>query len=248
MNVADIASPDDNTLGGGAMPPCTGLTPDALPEVQDPTLEENSLTGVSTRNAPLPNELQEARRAARTPRWYVLRCAYGQERKASEYLASKGVTIYYPTRKRTVEIEGKRKCVEESYIPNFLFAHGLFEGLKVHVYDNAHKETKPLRFYCSEHNDGGKKTYKPIVVPEYQMESLRIICSSESKDIIIVPSDIKKFETGQLVRITEGKFKGVTGKVARYQGQQRVGIIIEGILTICTAYVPSAFLETMKNS
>ena len=31
--------------------------------------------------------------------------------------------------------------------------------------------------------------------------------------------------------------------VARYHSQQRVGIIIEGFLTICTAYVPCAFLE-----
>ena len=30
-----------------------------------------------------------------------------------------------------------------------------------------------------------------------------------------------------------------------YHGQQRVAIIIEGLLTACTAYVPSAFMEVL---
>ena len=52
MKIADNASIDDNTRGGGEIPPCTGLTPpDALPEVQPPHEEANSQTGVSTRNA-----------------------------------------------------------------------------------------------------------------------------------------------------------------------------------------------------
>ena len=51
MKIADNASIDDNTHGGGEIPPCTGLTPDVLPEVLEPGLAENSHTGVSTRNA-----------------------------------------------------------------------------------------------------------------------------------------------------------------------------------------------------
>lgn len=52
-------------------------------------------------------------------------------------------------------------------------------------------------------------------------------------------------EEGQMVRITDGKFKGVVGTVARYKSQQRVGIVIDGLLTVCTAYVPSAFIESV---
>ena len=55
--------------------------------------------------------------------------------------------------------------------------------------------------------------------------------------------EVPKFQRGQVVRIIEGKFKGVTGIVARYQGQQRVGIVIDGLLTVATAYIPSAFIE-----
>ena len=49
-----------------------------------------------------------------------------------------------------------------------------------------------------------------------------------------------------MVRIIDGKFKGVVGRVARYQGQQRVGIVIDGMLTVATAYVPTACGEIQK--
>ena len=62
-------------------------------------------------------------------------------------------------------------------------------------------------------------------------------------DIIVSPNVIHQFEKGKNVRIIDGKFKGVEGKVARYHGQQRVAIIIDGAFTVATAYVPSAFLE-----
>ena len=75
------------------------------------------------------------------------------------------------------------------------------------------------------------------------MESLMIICKAESENIIISSKTIEKFAKGQPVRITEGKFKGVMGRVARYQGQQRVAVEIEGLMTVITAYVPSAFLK-----
>ena len=45
------------------------------------------------------------------------------------------------------------------------------------------------------------------------------------------------------MRVIDGKFKGVEGRVARYQGQQRVAVIVEDVLTMATAYLPTAFLE-----
>lgn len=77
------------------------------------------------------------------------------------------------------------------------------------------------------------------------MESFKIICTADSEDIIASTDEIERFKEGQKVCITDGKFKGVIGTVARYQSQQRVGIVIDGLLTVCTAYVPSAFLEVI---
>ena len=75
------------------------------------------------------------------------------------------------------------------------------------------------------------------------MESFKIICAFEAEDIIIVPPDVHKFKTGQTVRVIDGVFKGVVGKVARYHGQQRVAIIIDGSLIVVSSYILSEFLK-----
>ena len=268
MKIADNASIDDNTHGGGEIPPCTGLTPDVLPEVPEPVLAENSQTGVSTRNALSGTDNKPSgdtkpaltipmceggrakgstplktikRKSKEVPHWYALRVTYGREKKAYDYLVGKHVEAYYPTIKTVKEVDGKRKTVEESRLPNIFFARGTEEEIKSFVYDNVNLPY--LRFYYRHTHEGARLIKEPLVVPDYQIESLKIICDSESENVIIVPPEIQKFQTGQTVRVIDGVFTGVIGKVARYHGQQRVAIIIEGLLTIASAYVPSAFLE-----
>ena len=247
MKFADNASIDDNTHGGGEIPPCIGLTPDALPEVQEPVLAENSQTGVSTRNALSVTDVNTPLRTIKrkpkvfVPHWYALRVTYGREKKAYDYLIEKHVEAYYPTIKTVKEVDGKRKTVEESRLPNIFFARGTEEEIKSFVYDNVN--LPHLRFYYRHTHEGARIVKEPLIVPDHQIESLKIICASEAEDVIIVPPEIQKFQAGQTVRVIDGVFTGVIGKVARYHGQQRVAIIIDGLMTIASAYVPSAFLE-----
>ena len=246
MKIADNASIDDNTHGGGEIPPCTGLTPDVLPEVQEPAKAENLQSGVSTRNALPVTDVKTPlktikRKPKEVPHWYTLRVTYGREKKAYDYLVGKHVEAYYPTIKTVKEVDGKRKTVEESRLPNIFFARGTEEEIKSFVYDNVN--LPHLRFYYRHTHKGARLIKEPLIVPDYQIEGLKIICASEAEDVIIVPPEIQKFQAGQTVRVIDGVFTGVIGKVARYHGQQRVAIIIEGLLTIASAYVPSAFLE-----
>ena len=224
------------TVGDNQTPPSAGLTSNAIPEVLTPPAATNSHTGVSTHNAPKSKE--EAKH------WYALRTTYGREKKAYDYLVAHGVKAYLPLLKSVKMVDGKRTTVEESRIPNIFFARGTEDELKTFVYDNVNLPF--LRFYYRHMNVGRQTVNVPIVVPDSQMNSLKIICATDNNDIVATPEAIERFKEGQQVRITEGKFAGVTGIVARYQSQQRVGIIIEDLLTICTAYVPSAFLQKIE--
>lgn len=145
----------------------------------------------------------------------------------------------YPSRNQGSERRTQR--VVESRLPNIFFAHGTEEELKQFVYDNVNLPF--LRFYYRHFHQGSKIQKTPLIVPDYQIESLRIICESEANDVLLVPENEQKFKSGQRVRVIDGKFKGVEGRVARYHGQQRVAVIIDDIATIATAYLPSAFLE-----
>ncbi len=243
MNIADNTSMDVNNHGDNIISPCTGLAPDALPKVQKPFQAENSHTGVSTRNA---LSATTAKNHKKVSLWYALRVTYGRERKAYDFLVGKNVEAFYPTISTVKIIDGKKKSIEESRLPNIFFARGTEEEIKSFVYDNVNLPY--LRFYYRHIHEGRRLVKKPLTVPDYQIESLKIICASEAEDIVLVPSEIYKFRTGQTVRVIDGAFKGVTGKVARYQGQQRVAVIINGIMTIATAYIPSAFLQILEGN
>ena len=235
----------DGTISrGGEAPPCIGLIPSVLPEVQDNNVAKNSQTGVSTKNALSETSSNSSKGNNKdVPHWYALRSTYGREKKAYDYLVAKNVKAFYPTIKTTKLIQGKHKQVTESRIPNIFFGYGTEDEIKAFVYDNVNLPF--LRFYYRYFTVDGKKKKTPMVIPNRQMESLKIICEAEAEDILIA-SDKEarmKFEEGQMVRITEGKFKGVMGRVAKYKGQLRVGVVIEGMMTVATAYVPRGFLE-----
>ena len=240
MKVDEWTSEDVHTSGGGEFPPCAGLTSNALPEAQSTVSAESSQTGVSTRNAHIASK-PKAQKEEDFPHWYALRTTYGREKKAYDYLTAKGITAFYPTINSVKLINGKRKVVTESRLPNIFFAYGTEEQLKTFVYDNVNLPF--LRFYYRHEHVGSRAIKTPLIVPKYQMESLKIICEAEASDIIVSLSSVPNFQTGQMVRVVDGAFKGVIGRVKRWQGQQRVGVIIGDMATFATAYVPSAFLE-----
>ena len=240
MKVDEWTSEDVHTSGGGEFPPCAGLTSNALPEAQSTVAAESSQIGVSTKNALLATK-PKAPREADIPHWYALRTTYGREKKAYDYMTAKGITAFYPTTDTVKLIKGKRKVVTESRLPNIFFAYGTEEQLKTFVYDNVNLPF--LRFYYRHVHVGRRIEKIPMIVPDYQMDSLKIICAADADNTIVSLVEVPKFEKGQLVRVIDGAFKGVIGRVARWQGQQRVGVVVDDLVTVVTAYIPSAFLE-----
>ena len=220
-----------NRIGGGDVPPSIGVKSCALPEVQKPLLAENSDTGVSTSNAPSASK-----------HWYAMRTTYGREQKAYDFIVSNGGTAFLPLIKQEKVIKGHKTIVDVSRIPNIFFVYGTEDEVKTYAFDNVHLPF--LRFYYESHHEGGKIIKEPLIVPDSQIQSLQILCQAEADDIRLVPDEmIPKFQEGESVLIIQGEFKGIEGKVARWHGQQRVAIIIEGLCVIATAYVPSAYLE-----
>ena len=220
-------------IGGGDVPPCIGVKSGVLPEVQKPVLAENSDTGVSTNSAPSISK-----------HWYAMRTTYGREQKAYDFIVSNGGTAFLPLIKQEKVIKGKKTIVDVSRIPNIFFVYGTEDEVKTYAFDNVHLPF--LRFYYESHHEGVKIIKEPLIVPDRQIQSLQILCKAEAEDIRFVPDEmIPKFQEGESVVIKQGEFKGIEGKVARWHGQQRVAIIIEGLYVIATAYIPSAYLEKL---
>ena len=243
MKVDERALKDVHTVGGGETPPCVGLTSNTLPKAQSTVSAESSQTGVSTRGVHILSK-SKVQKEEEIPHWYALRTTYGREKKAYDYMTAKGITAFYPTTNVVKLIKGKRKVVTESRLPNIFFAYGTEEQLKSFVYDNVNLPF--LRFYYRHVHVGRRIEKIPMIVPDYQMDSLKIICASDADNTIVSLVEVPKFEKGQLVRVTDGAFKGVIGRVARWQGQQRVGVVVDDLVTVVTAYIPSAFIESIE--
>ena len=243
MKVDEWTSDDVHTSGGGEFPPCAGLTSNALPEAQSTVSAESSQTGVSTRYALLTTKTKQTQKEE-IPHWYALRCTYGREKTAYDYMVAKGITAFYPTTSVVKLIKGKRQTVTESRLPNIFFAYGTEKEIKTYVYDNVNLPF--LRFYYRHVHVGRRIEKITMIVPNYQMDSLKIICAADTENTIVSFVEVSKFEKGQLVKVTEGAFKGVIGRVARWQGQQRVGVVVDDLVTVVTAYIPSAFIELIK--
>ena len=234
------ALPNADTRRGGKNSSCAGLTSCTSPEAQSIVSAESSQTGVSTRSVHILSK-SKVQKEDEIPHWYALRTTYGREKKAYDYMTAKGITAFYPTTDTVKLIKGKRKVVTESRLPNIFFAYGTEEQLKSFVYDNVNLPF--LRFYYRHVHVGRRIEKIPLIIPDNQMDSLKIICAADADNTFVSLVKVPKFEKGQLVRVIDGAFKGVTGRVARWQGQQRVGIVVDDLITIATAYIPNAFIE-----
>nr|WP_293539307.1 UpxY family transcription antiterminator [Prevotella sp.] len=240
MKVDVWSSEDGHPVRDGDFSYCAGLTSNALPESQSSVPAEVSRKGVSTKCTLLATRLK-AQKEKNIPHWYTLRTTYGREKKAYDFLIANGITAFYPTINVVKIVNGKRKNVTESRLPNIFFAYGTEEQIKSFVYDNVNLPF--LRFYYRHTYVGLSVSRTPLIVPDNQMNSLKIICEAEADDTIVSLEEVPKFEKGQLVKIIDGAFKGVIGRVARWKGQQRVGVVVDKLMTVMTAYVPSAFLK-----
>lgn len=229
-------SVDVNTVRGDELSPHTRFASSVIPEAETCKPRVCSNTGVSTRNA-----LSSTGQKYDELHWYALRTTYGREKKAYDFIIQHEGTAFFPTIKTEKTIKGKKTRVEVSRIPNILFAYGTEDFVKSFVYDNVNLPF--LRFYYKHINQGNKIDKIPMIVPDSQIRSLQIICEKEESDTLVLQEEVTKFKQGEKVKIVEGDFIGVTGIVARYHGQQRVGLVIDGLLTVITAYIPTAFLE-----
>jgi len=211
------------TRRGESNPPSVSFTPDAFPEAK------SSKTGVSVRYVPEPNK-----------KWYVFRVSYGRGDKAADYLVEDGTYVYIAKKLVEKYVAGKRKRYLQPLIPNLLFAYTTDKKAEEYVKDTP--AISYLSFYYNHFEQDGERN-PPLTVPEEEMNRfIRATCNMNKHLLFVQPSQCH-FMGGEQVRVIEGPFAGVEGRVARVAGQQRVVISLSNIGLISTAYIPTAFIQ-----
>ena len=205
-----------------------------------PSISKNK-GGVSVKNVPTENK-----------QWFVLRVTYGRIVKAKAFVEAKGLECYVPMRYKEVKKHDKKRIITEPLLPSFLFVHVTAEQVETLIHDNkvVTNERRALLSYYFDHTihrQDNSYCNPPLTIQNEAMNNFIRLTSIKNPHIIPITSDNIQFKLGDNVVVTEGKFKGIHGRVARIAGQQRVVVeLFEGYL-VATAYIPKDAIKIIKD-
>ena len=204
----------------------TGLTSFAFPEAK------SSQTGVSVSYAPCEDKT-----------WYVLRIKYGQAQTVADAIIEAGTYVYLAKVWKDIrnKVTGKK---QRKLLPfmNLLFAYVTRQEADKYVRDS--QVSKYTTYYYNHFDIDANGYNTPLTVSSRDMET--VVRTTALLDQHVMEVDIKtcKFVSDDLVRVTDGPFEGVTGRVARVARQKRVVVYIKGLQSgLTTAYIPPHCLE-----
>ena len=236
-DTTNLSPKADASLYNG-QPSDTGLScPSAGLTSRTPSTSEDSRNGVSVENVPAGNK-----------QWFVLRVSYGRIDKAKTFVEAKGLECYVPLQYKEIRKQDKKRIIATPLLPSLIFVHASAEQVEALLHDNkvvANESRALLSYYFTHtiHRQDNPNRNPPLTIQDEAMNNFIRLTSVKNPHIIPVTSNSIQLKLGDNVVVTEGKFKGVHGRVARIAGQQRVVVeLFDGCL-VATAYVPR---EAMK--
>ena len=213
----------DVDIRRGNKPQCFGLTATAIPEAN------GSQTGVSVENA-----------QSETKQWYVLRVSYGRAEKANELLKAKGIETHLPRHTTYKGVNGKRIKQRLPLLPNFLFAKTTLSVLEQFL--KSSPDLNFITFYYDHFNKKPDGKNPPLFVPKESMDNFIKLTSIDDEHILLIDKVNGTYKQGDYVRIIDGPFKGIEGRVTKITGQKRVIVELPWLCSVATAYIPKVFL------
>ena len=214
------------TRGGKTSPPYIGFTPDVFP------------TAIHTAEGVSVEYVHDA-----TTSWYVFRASYGREDQASNQLLNAGIFTYIAKRYTYKIVRGRRQRVLENLIPNLLFAYTTKEEAERCVKNTSALAYLTYYYNHFETNEFGKNP--PLTISSREMENFILATCSHNEHLLLVRPSQCHYKSGDPVKVIDGPFCGVTGRVARVSGQQRVVVTLSAVGLVSTAYIPTAFIEKL---
>lgn len=180
-------------------------------------------------------------------KWYVLRVTYGRAQKAEEIILQSGTLAFLPTECKSTVVKGKRFWKKIPCTRSLVFAYGTFEQVHALTHRSTEKTRIPFVDFAFDHTtkqNNGKDKIMTVSFPEMQ-NFIRIVLASIPESYSVTPQEIH-YRPGGIVRVTEGPFKGVVGRVARVHSQQRVVVSIPGVIDYVTTYIPKSHIAPVE--
>lgn len=127
--------------------------------------------------------------------WYAFYTKPRQEFKARQQFEAAGIDYYLPVIETIKQWKDRKKRIFEPLFKSYIFVHGNEKERLC-----ALQQSSIVRTVCFNG--------KPSVIPDYQIENLKIMLNENPKVFVI-----NNIEAGESVRIIDGPFKGIIGKI-----------------------------------
>ncbi len=176
--------------------------------------------------------------------WYALRVSYSRELMVQEALNGLGVRTFVPMiwrrcpvkpgmTKSSLPTQTGRRLVPA--VGNLCFAYWTKPSLEDFI--RSYGEASPVHFYWDRTKNS------PLTVPDKAMNDFITVSSTLDEDLIYITEITSKLREGQIVKVKDGPFKGVEGKVVRIRKSRRILVELPGMLAVATTYVSPENLE-----
>ena len=154
-----------------------------------------------------------------TRRWYAAKVYYNKVNPIRERLLEDATDFFIP-----------------EVVASLVFIHVTGDYLKKFEQDNFNK----LWIYRD------LLTHRPTAIPDKEMEVFMFVCSAGKQGLTYLGDDRPEYHQGDLVRVTDGPFKGAEGHIKRIKKDRRLVVTIPGIVAVATTYIHPHFLEIVK--
>ncbi|MBR4369134.1 MAG: hypothetical protein IKP52_07555 [Prevotella sp.] len=180
-------------------------------------------------------------------KWYVLRIKYGQAQAVADVLIEDGTYVYLAKVWKDIrDKETGKKHRRLLPFMNLLFAYMTEQEAEEYV--RASNVSKYATYYYN-HFVTDKNGYNPPLTVSGR-DMAPFVKATALLDEHVMEVDLKtcRFVSDELVRVTDGPFEGIIGRVARIARQKRVVIYIKGLQSgLTTAYIPPYYLEKVED-
>lgn len=157
--------------------------------------------------------------------WYALYTKPRNEKKLTDLLQRKGITVYCPLQETVKQWSDRRKKVKEPLIRSYVFVQ-----LEDYEKESAAALETPgaVRFLWW--------LKKPAVVQDEEISRLKTLL--EEEDAHYEVEALQQLEPGDRVKIVQGLWKENEGYLLRKE-EKRVVLLIESLETVVTVKIPA---------
>ncbi len=143
--------------------------------------------------------------------WYAVYVKSRTEKKAEIELQIQEIETFLPLQRKLRQWSDRKKWVETPLISGYLFVKASRKE-----YDQVLQSNYVVSYVRFEG--------KAAIVPDYQIEYLKLMLKQDSSEIEITR---EKLKPGQLIEVVAGPLIGLKGKLQKIKGKNKVAIELE---------------------